>query len=82
MKTIINKGSSFESFLDEEGILDEVDEAAVKRVIAWQVEREMAVRKFTGPHWLAGWTTASHEGNRQRRGGAPEVCAIAAWGAR
>jgi len=46
MKTIINKGSSFESFLKEEGILDEVDEAAVKRVIAWQVEREMTARKL------------------------------------
>jgi antitoxin HicB len=46
MKRIINEGSSFESFLDEEGILDEVDEAAVKRVIAWQVEREMTARKL------------------------------------
>ena len=46
MEKIINKGSSFESFLEEEGILDEVDEAAVKRVIARQVEREMAVRKL------------------------------------
>ena len=46
MKKIINKGSSFESFLEEEGILDEVDEAAVKRVIAWQVEREMTARKL------------------------------------
>lgn len=46
MKKIVNKGSSFESFLEEEGILDEVDEAAVKRVIAWQVEREMSARKM------------------------------------
>ena len=38
-KKIVNKGSSFESFLKEEGILGEVDEAAVKRVIAWQVTR-------------------------------------------
>ena len=37
MSRIVNKGSSFESFLEEEGILDEVDEAALKRVIAWQV---------------------------------------------
>ncbi|MGE0117263.1 MAG: hypothetical protein AB7S71_03630 [Dongiaceae bacterium] len=46
MKKIINEGSSLESFLDEEGILDEVDEAAVKRVIAWQVEREMSAWKL------------------------------------
>ncbi len=43
---IVNKGSSFESFLQEEGILDEVDEAAIKRVIAWQVAQEMAARKL------------------------------------
>ena len=34
-------GSSFESFLAEEGLLDAVDEAAVKQVIAWQVARAM-----------------------------------------
>lgn len=46
MKRIANKGSRFESFLEEEGIRDEVDEAAVKRVIAWQVERKMTARKL------------------------------------
>jgi hypothetical protein len=35
-------GSSFDSFLDEEGILDEVDAAAMKRVINWQ--RDAAAR--------------------------------------
>jgi antitoxin HicB len=34
-------GSSFERFLAEEGLLDAVDEAAVKQVIAWQVARAM-----------------------------------------
>jgi hypothetical protein len=34
-------GSRFESFLAEEGLLDAVDEAAVKQVIAWQVARAM-----------------------------------------
>jgi len=38
--------TSFESFLDEEGILEEVDEAAVKRVLAWQIEQEMAAKKM------------------------------------
>jgi len=45
-RKIVNKGASFESFLEEEGILDEVDEAAIKRVIAWQVAQEMAARKL------------------------------------
>ena len=30
-------GSSFDSLLGEEGLLDSVNEAAVKEVIAWQV---------------------------------------------
>jgi len=39
-------GSSFEEFLEEEGILDVVDEAAVKEVIAWQVAQAMKNRKL------------------------------------
>jgi len=34
-------GSSFESFLEEDGIFESVDEAAVKEVIAWQVQQGM-----------------------------------------
>jgi antitoxin HicB len=34
-------GSSFESFLVEEGLLDAVNEAAVKQVIAWQIAQAM-----------------------------------------
>jgi hypothetical protein len=40
-------GSSFESFLEEEGLLQAVDEAAVKEVIAWQVAEEMKGRGLT-----------------------------------
>lgn len=36
-----NIGSSFEAFLDEEGIREEVELAAQKRVIAWQLEEAM-----------------------------------------
>ena len=31
-------GSSFDSFQDEEGIREEVEAAAIKRVLAWQFE--------------------------------------------
>jgi predicted XRE-type DNA-binding protein len=34
-------GSSFESFLDEEGIREETQDLAQKRVIAWQIEEAM-----------------------------------------
>lgn len=47
MKKIKNHGSSFESFLEEEGILDEVDEAAIKRVLAWQIEQQMNLRQLS-----------------------------------
>lgn len=35
-------GSTFDSFLEEEGLFDEVDALAQKRVIAWQIEQAMA----------------------------------------
>ena len=34
-------GSSFEDFLREEGIAEAVNAAAVKHVLAWQIEQEM-----------------------------------------
>jgi antitoxin HicB len=34
-------GSTFDSFLEEEGILDEVQAVAIKRVIAWQLAEAM-----------------------------------------
>ncbi|MDD3461587.1 MAG: XRE family transcriptional regulator [Mesotoga sp.] len=34
-------GSSFDSFLEEEGIYEEVTLAAAKRVLAMQIQREM-----------------------------------------
>ena len=37
-----NVGSDFDEFLAEEGVLEEVTAVAVKRVIAWQIEQEMA----------------------------------------
>ena len=37
-------GSSFESFLDEEGMLEECTATAVKRVLARQIERAMQER--------------------------------------
>jgi antitoxin HicB len=42
-----NKGSSLDSFLQEEGILDKVTEVAVKRVVAFQIQEEMRKKNFT-----------------------------------
>ena len=40
-------GSSFDSFLEEEGILEEVEAAAIKRVIAWQLAEAMKTGKIS-----------------------------------
>ena len=40
-------GSSFDSFLDEAGILDEVDAVAIKRVLAWQISQAMKAGHVT-----------------------------------
>jgi len=40
-------GSSLDDFLAEEGILDEVEAVAVKRVLAWQIAQEMKRQKLT-----------------------------------
>jgi hypothetical protein len=40
-KSIDHSGSSFDRFLEEEGIREEVEAVAVKRVLAWQLEQAM-----------------------------------------
>ena len=42
-----HSGSTFDSFLDEEGIREEVEAVAIKRVLAWQLEQEMKKQKKT-----------------------------------
>ena len=43
----IHSGSSFDDFLEEEGYRDEVESAAIKRVLAWQFEQEMTRQQKT-----------------------------------
>jgi hypothetical protein len=40
-------GSSFSAFLEEEGIRNEVEGAAIKRVLAWQFQQEMKKQRKT-----------------------------------
>ena len=42
-----HSGSSFDSFLEEQGIREEVEAVAIKRVIAWQLEQAMKARQTT-----------------------------------
>ena len=42
-----NIGSDFDDFLVEEGLLESTTAVAVKRVVAWQIERKMSEAKLT-----------------------------------
>lgn len=45
--TDLHTGSTLNDFLEEEGYRDEVESAAIKRVLAWQLEREMTRQRKT-----------------------------------
>lgn len=42
-----NIGSDFDDFLAEEGLLESTTAVAVKRVVAWQIERKMSEANLT-----------------------------------
>lgn len=46
-KRIDYSGSSFDEFLREEGVLEEAEAVAIKRVIAWQLRQEMQRKRIT-----------------------------------
>jgi len=46
-KRIDHSGSSFDEFLREEGMLEEAEAVAIKRVIAWRLQREMQRKRIT-----------------------------------
>src|SRR5947207_15279749 len=42
-----HSGSTFDSFLEQEGIRGEVEAVAIKRVLAWQLEQAMQEQRKT-----------------------------------
>src|SRR5215467_16011784 len=46
-KTADHSGSTFDSFLEQEGIREEVEAVAIKRVLAWQLEQAMRKQQKT-----------------------------------
>ena len=42
-----NRGSSFDDFLKEESMLDDLTAVALKRVISWQIAQEMKAQQLT-----------------------------------
>jgi len=43
----VHSGSSFDEFLIEEGLHEEVESAAIRRVLVWQFEQEMERKQKT-----------------------------------
>src|SRR5580704_16335257 len=46
-KKMDHSGSTFDRFLEQEGIREEVEAVAIKRVLAWQLERAMQEQQKT-----------------------------------
>jgi len=46
-KRIDHSGSTFDGFLEEEGIRQETEAVAIKRVLAWQLEQAMQQQQKT-----------------------------------
>jgi hypothetical protein len=46
-KKMDHSGSTFDSFLEEEGIREEVEAVAIKRVLAWQLAQAMQDQQKT-----------------------------------
>src|SRR5580658_8609657 len=46
-KKIDRSGSTFDSFLEQEGIREEVEAVAIKRVLAWQLHQAMQEQQKT-----------------------------------
>lgn len=47
MMNATHVGSSFDYFLEEEGILGEVSAVALKRILAWQIAQVMEIQGFS-----------------------------------
>src|ERR1700686_3305458 len=47
-KRAVHDGSTFDSYLEEEGIREEVEAVAIKRVLAWQLAQAMRQQRKSG----------------------------------
>ena len=68
-----HSGSTFDSFLEEDGILDEVETAAIKRVIAWQLAEAMKAGKISKKTMAERMGTSRSQLDRLLD---PENCAV------
>jgi antitoxin HicB len=63
-KQFDHSGSSFDSFLEEEGLLQDVETMAMKRVIAWELQNAMKLGKVTKQRMAARLKTSRSQIDR------------------
>ena len=59
-----NEGSTFDDFLKEEGIYEEITAIALKRTLTWQIENEMTKQKITKKAMAAQMETSRSQLDR------------------
>jgi DNA-binding Xre family transcriptional regulator len=59
-----NIGASFDSFLEDEGILEQAEEVATKRVVAFQIQAEMKKRNLSKTELAQEMNTSRSSINR------------------
>jgi predicted XRE-type DNA-binding protein len=59
-----HRGSNFDDFLKEEGLFEECNAEAVKRVIAFQLEKELKKQKLTKSQFAKKMKTSRAAVNR------------------
>ena len=59
-----HRGSTLDSFLDEEGVLEEFQAKAIKEVIAWQLAEAMRERKLSKNRLAVMMQTSRTQVNR------------------
>jgi len=73
MKRKSRVGSSFDEFLQEEGILTETTAIAVKRVLAWQFEKAMEKEKISKSEMARRMNTSCSSVNRMLDPNVPSI---------
>jgi len=58
------EGSSFEDFLKDEGVLEETNAIALKRVLAWQLEQAMKTKQISKRAMAAAMNTSRSQLDR------------------
>ena len=66
-------GSSFDDFLREEGLLDEAEEIASRRVLAWQLEQERVAQGISKAEMARRMGTSRSQLDRMLRADEPGI---------